>query len=403
MLMQILEGIKVSDVTQFISGSRCTQILADMGAEVVKVEPPQGDTMRMLFKLTPGAERNYSVLNHNKYGLAVDMREPEGREVVLRLATISDIFVHNLIPGYLEKQGLGYEDIRSRRNDIIYASISGFGAVGVAPERAAFDIIAQATGGQFWNDQDTLLVPDNYWGDLMTAAYAAVSILLALIHRMKTGQGQYIDISMQDVMYYNNYRAMMDRALKPIVADVEKRLGRRPEDVLNSSDRMPFYGFFKAKDGKVAIVSLTARQWKDLTEIIGRPEMAEDPKFSDVIAQIHNQEEAVSLIEEWIRVRTSQEIITVLEGKKIPCGIAYTSAQVNDDENLRQRGMYRRVHHEKYGDIDIPGFPFKFSDVSGSIRILAPGLGEHSRFILEQRLGYTSDKVQELYERGTII
>lgn len=401
--MQILEGIKVSDVTQFISGSRCTQILADMGAEVVKVEPPQGDTMRMLFKLTPGAERNYSVLNHNKYGLAVDMREPEGREVVLRLATISDIFVHNLIPGYLEKQGLGYEDIRSRRNDIIYASISGFGAVGVAPERAAFDIIAQATGGQFWNDQDTLLVPDNYWGDLMTAAYAAVSILLALIHRMKTGQGQYIDISMQDVMYYNNYRAMMDRALKPIVADVEKRLGRRPEDVLNSSDRMPFYGFFKAKDGKVAIVSLTARQWKDLTEIIGRPEMAEDPKFSDVIAQIHNQEEAVSLIEEWIRVRTSQEIITVLEGKKIPCGIAYTSAQVNDDENLRQRGMYRRVHHEKYGDIDIPGFPFKFSDVSGSIRIPAPGLGEHSRFILEQRLGYTSDKVQELYERGTII
>jgi len=403
MLMQILEGIKVSDVTQFISGSRCTQILADMGAEVVKVEPPQGDTMRMLFKLTPGAERNYSVLNHNKYGLAVDMREPEGREVVLRLATISDIFVHNLIPGYLEKQGLGYEDIRSRRNDIIYASISGFGAVGVAPERAAFDIIAQATGGQFWNDQDTLLVPDNYWGDLMTAAYAAVSILLALIHRMKTGQGQYIDISMQDVMYYNNYRAMMDRALKPIVADVEKRLGRRPENVLNSSDRMPFYGFFKAKDGKVAIVSLTARQWKDLTEIIGRPEMAEDPKFSDVIAQIHNQEEAVSLIEEWIRVRTSQEIITVLEGKKIPCGIAYTSAQVNDGENLRQRGMYRRVHHEKYGDIDIPGFPFKFSDVSGSIRMPAPGLGEHSRFILEQRLGYTSDKVQELYERGTII
>ncbi|MGB7575688.1 MAG: CoA transferase [Thermodesulfobacteriota bacterium] len=401
--MQILEGIKVTDVTQFISGSRCTQILADMGAEVVKVEPPQGDTMRMIFNLTPGAERNYSVLNRNKYGIAVDMREPEGREVVLRLATMSDIFVHNLIPGYLEKQGLGYEDIRSRRNDILYAAISGFGAVGVAPERAAFDIIAQATGGQFWNDQDTLLVPDNYWGDLMTGAYAAVSILLALIHRMKTGRGQYIDISMQDVMYYNNYRAMMDKALKPIVADVEKRLGRRPEDVLNSSDRMPFYGFFKAKDGKVAIVSLTARQWKDLTEIIGRPEMAEDPKFSNLIAQIHNHEEAVELIEEWTTGRTSQEIISILERKKIPCGIAYTSAQVNDDENLKQREMFRRVHHEKYGDIDIPGFPFKFSDASGSIRMPAPGLGEHSRFILEQWLGYTSEEVRALYGKGIIL
>ena len=401
--MQILEGIKVTDITQFISGSRCTQILADMGAEVVKVEPPQGDTMRMIFSLTPGAERNYSVLNRNKYGLAVDMREPQGREVILKLATMSDIFVHNLIPGYLEKQGLGYEDIRPLRNDIIYAAISGFGAVGVAPERAAFDIIAQATGGQFWNDQDTFLVPDNYWGDLMTGAYAAMSILLALIHRMKTGQGQYIDVSMQDVMYYNNYRAMMDKALEPIVADVEKRLGRRPEDVLNSSDRMPFYGFFKAKDGKVAIVSLTARQWRDLSEIIGRPEMAGDPKFSNLIAQIHNHEEAVELIEEWTTGRTSQEIISILETKKIPCGIAYTSAQVNDDENLKQREMFRRVHHEKYGDIDIPGFPFKFSDASGSIRMPAPGLGEHSRFILEQWLGYGPEEVQALYGKGIIL
>jgi len=401
--MQILEGIKITDVTQFISGSRCTQILADMGAEVVKVEPPQSDTLRMIFNMTPGAERNYSVLNRNKYGIAVNMREPRGRAIIQKLATMSDIFVHNLIPGSLEKQGLGYEDIRPLRNDIIYAAISGFGAVGVAPERAAFDIIAQATGGQFWNDQDTFLVPDNYWGDLMTGAYAAVSILLALIHRMKTGRGQYIDVSMQDVMYYNNYRAMMDKALEPIVADVEKRLGRKPQDVLNSSDRMPFYGFFKARDGKVAIVSLTARQWRDLSEIIGRPEMAEDPKFSNLIAQIHNHEEAVELIEEWTTGRTSQEIISILERKKIPCGIAYTSAQVNDDENLKQREMFRRVHHEKYGDIDIPGFPFKFSDASGSIRMPAPGLGEHSRFILEQWLGYTSEEVQALYGKGIIL
>lgn len=401
--MQILEGIKVTDVTQFISGSRCTQILADMGVGVVKVEPPKGDTLRMIFNMTPGAERNYSVLNRNKYGIAVNMREPQGREVILKLATVSDIFVHNLIPGSLDKQGLGYEDIRPLRNDIIYAAISGFGAVGVAPERAAFDIIAQATGGQFWNDQDTFLVPDNYWGDLMTGAYAAVSILLALIHRMKTGRGQYIDVSMQDVMYYNNYRAMMDKALEPIVADVEKRLGRKPQDVLNSSDRMPFYGFFRARDGKVAIVSLTARQWRDLSEIIGRPEMAEDPKFSNLIAQIHNHEEAVELIEEWTTGHTSQEIISILEGKKIPCGIAYTSAQVNDDENLKQREMFRRVHHEKYGDIDIPGFPFKFSNASGSIRMPAPGLGEHSRFILEQWLGYTSEEVQELYGKGIIL
>lgn len=246
-------------------------------------------------------------------------------------------------------------------------------------------------------------MPDNFWGDLVTGAYATISILLALIHKMKTGQGQYIDISMQDVMYYNNYRAMMDKALEPIMAQVEKGLGRKPKDVLNSSDRMPFYGFFKAKDGKVAIVSLTARQWKDLVETIGRPEMASDPKFSNLLTQIHNHEEAVSLIEKWTAAHTSQEIISILESKKIPCGIAYTAAQVNEDENLKQRGMFERVYHEKFGDIDIPGFPFKFSDTSGTIRMPAPGLGEHNRLILEQWLGYTSDEVEKLYKKGTIV
>ncbi len=400
--MQTLEGIKVIDITQFISGSRCTQILADMGAEVVKVEPPQGDTLRMIFNMTPGVERNYSVFNRNKYGIAVNMREPQGREIIRKLAAMSDILVHNLMPGSLEKQGLGYEDVRSLKEDIIYAAISGFGATGTTPERAAFDIIAQATGGQFWNNQETFLMPDNVWGDLVTGAYAAISILLALIHRIKTGRGQYIDISMQDVMYYNKYRAMMDKALEPIIAEVEKRLGRKPKDVLNSSDRMPFYGFFKARDGKVAIVSLTPRQWKDLAETIGHPEMASDPRFSNVLGQIHNHQEAVRLIEEWTAAHTSQQIISILESKRIPCGIAYTVPQVNNDENLKQREMFQRVHHAKYGDIDIPGFPFKFSEASGSIRMPAPGLGEHSGLILEKWLGYTSEDVRELYKRGII-
>ncbi|MBM4348350.1 MAG: CoA transferase [Deltaproteobacteria bacterium] len=401
--MQILEGIKVVDLTQFIAGSRCTQILADMGADVVKVEPPHGDTLRMIFKMTPGAERNYSVFNRNKYGLAVNMNDPQGREVILKLATISDIFVHNLIPGSIEKFGLGYEDVRFLKKDIIYVGISGFGASGVGPERAAFDIIAQATGGQFWNNQDTFLMPDNFWGDLVTGAYATISILFALIHKMKTGQGQCIDISMQDVMYYNNYRALMDKGLEPIMAQVEKELGRKPKDVLNSSDRMPFYGFFKSKDGKVAIVSITTRQWKDLVEIIGCPEMATDPKFSNLLVQIHNHKEAVALIEEWTVEHTSQEIISILESKKIPCGIAYTSEQVNVDENLKQRGMFQKVYHETFGDIDIPGFPFKFLDTSGTIRMPAPGLGEHNRLILEQWLGYTSDEVGELYKKGTML
>jgi CoA:oxalate CoA-transferase len=401
--MQILEGLKVIDLTQFISGSRCTQILGDMGAEVVKIEPPSGDTLRMIFKLMPGAERCYSVFNRNKYGLALNWRDPRGSEVIRKLAARSDIFVHNLIPGSLEKSGLGYEDIRKLRTDIIYTHISGFGATGVQPDRAAFDIIAQAVGGLYWNDQDTFLLPNNYWGDLSSGAYAAIATLLAIIHRMKTGRGQYIDISMQDVMYYNNYRTMMDKALEPIMGDVEQRLGRNPKDVLNSPDRMPFYGFFKSKDGKVAIVSLTARQWKDLVDTIGRPDMATDPKFNNIIVQIHNHDEAVSLIEEWTTKHTSQEIISILERKKIPCGIAYTAEQVNRDENLKTRDMFRKIPHAQYGEIDIPGFPFKFSEADGVMKMAAPSIGEHSRMILEKWLGYEPEDVDKLFADGVVL
>ena len=187
--MQILDGIKVIDATQFISGSRCTQLLADMGADVVKVEPPEGDTLRINFQLMPGAERCYSVLNRNKYGIAVNWQEKQGQEIMRGLAAKAGIFVQNLIPGALERNGLGYDDLKKLKPDIIYTQISGFGAAGINPERAAFDIIAQATGGQFWNDQETYLMPANYWGDLMAGAYAANATLLAMIHKMKPGHG----------------------------------------------------------------------------------------------------------------------------------------------------------------------------------------------------------------------
>jgi len=401
--VQILENVKVVDMAQFISGSRCTQILADMGAQVVHVEPPEGDTLRLIFKLLGGAERNYSILNRNKYGMSINSREPKGQKIIQRLLADSDIFVHNLIPGSLEKYNLGYEHIKKVNENIIYVAISGFGATGINPERAAFDIIAQATSGQFWNDPETLMPPTNHWADFMSGSYAALSALMALIHKMNRNEGQYIDVSMQDVLYFNNYRAMAHKAMGPIMENVEKVLGRKPEDVLNSSDRMPFYGFFRSKDGKVAIVAMTPRQWKNLTEIIGRPEMASDPEFSNLVVQIHNHQAAVGFIEEWTTQHTSKEIVATLEGKKIPCGIAYTLDEVTEDENLRQRGMFEEVSHEEFGAIDIPGIPYNFSKTPGSIRMPAPGLGEHNHFILENWLGYKPHEITALQDEGIII
>ena len=398
----ILDGIRVIDMTQFISGSRCTQLLADMGATVVHVEPKEGQTLRLIFSLVPGAERNFSIFNRNKYGLSLDWRHPDGREILLKLVRLSDIFVHNLIPGTLERHGLGYQDLKEIRPDIIHVAISGFGEEGVNPERAAFDIIAQAVSGHFWNDQESLRLPSNYWADLMSGAYAANAALLALIHRMKTGEGGHVDISMQDVLYSNNYRAMVDKCMAPVMPAIEKTLGRKPRDVLNSDDRMPFYGFFKTKDGKVAIVSLTGRQWRALAEIIESPELAADPRFNSIIGQIHNHNEAVGIIEQWTSRHASQEIIRLLEAKKIPCGIAYTLDQVNLDENLGARGMFAHVKHARFGDVDVPGIPYHFSQVSGDIRMPGPDLGEHNELILSQWLGYSRDAIETLRTAGVI-
>jgi CoA:oxalate CoA-transferase len=400
--MSVLEGIRVIELAQFISGSRCTQILADMGAEVVHVEPPEGQTLRIIFGLVPGAERGFSVFNRNKYGLAIDFRKPEGSDAVRRLVKETDVFVHNHVPGSLEKYGLGYDDLKKIKKDIIHISISGFGETGVNPERVAFDIITQATSGHFWNDQKGLRTPSNYWADLTAGAYAANAVLLALIHRMKTGNGQHIDMSMQDVLYFSNYRAMLDRAIGPSMEDANKTLGRMPRDVLNSDDRMPFYGFFRTSDGKVAIVAITSRQWKDLSEIVGRPELQNDPKYNNLISQIRNHNEAVAIIEEWTVLHTSAEVVESLEKRKIPCGTAYTCEQVNSDENLKSRGMLTKITHPQFGEVDIPGIPYKFSDTAGSIRMPGPGLGEHNLLILRDWLGYTDQELDELREKKII-
>lgn len=153
----------------------------------------------------------------------------------------------------------------------------------------------------------------------------------------------------------------------------------------------------------MAIVALTPRQWKDLTSIIGKPEMATDSKFENIIVQIKNHSEAVSLIEEWTEKKTSEEIIEILQRKKTPCGIAYTSWEINHDSNLQMRQMFQKIEHPQFGAIDIPGFPFKLSECEMSIRMPAPTLGEHTRIILEKKLGYTSQQIEELYRDKVVV
>ena len=225
-MKKALEGVRVLDLSQFLSGPRAAQLLAEMGAEVIKVESPVGETMRMLAMLIPGAERVFAIINRNKKGLVINFRTEKGIELFKELVKKSDVLVENFAPGTMAKMGLSYDKLKDLNPRLIYAVITGFGLTGPWAGRTAFDIIAQATGGIMHANRQDDRPPSVFFGDMVSGAYCAVGILGALFWREKSGIGQLIDISMQDVMYAHNYQALSDRALEPVEASLTATLGR---------------------------------------------------------------------------------------------------------------------------------------------------------------------------------
>ena len=254
-----LEGIRVLDLSMFLSGPRASQILADFGAEVVKLEPPSGETMRIWMKLIPDQEESMTHWHRNKKGISLDIRNPEGAKILRELVAHFDVLIENLAPGTMEKRGLGYDDLKTVNPGLIYCSISGFGKDSPNSHRVAFDIISQATGGIMAAQRVKHRSPGVFFGDLVSGAYAAIGILSALRFRDQSGEGQFIDISMQDVMYFHNFRAMQVRMQKDPerVAEV---MGGTFEDLFTGEEGLPFRRPFQAKDGYVAVVFLTDRQ-----------------------------------------------------------------------------------------------------------------------------------------------
>ena len=231
-----LEGLRVLDLSMFLSGPRASQILADLGAEVVKVEPPSGETMRLWMMLIPDQEESMTHWHRNKKGISLDIRNPEGARILRQLVVHFDALIENLAPGTMEKCGLGYDDLKTINPGLIYCSISGFGKRSPNSRRVAFDIIAQATGGIMAAQGVRHRSPGVFFGDLVSGAYASIGILAALRHREHTGQGQLVDVSMQDVMYFHNFRAMQVRMQKDPERIAEAR-GGTFEDLFTSEER----------------------------------------------------------------------------------------------------------------------------------------------------------------------
>jgi CoA:oxalate CoA-transferase len=400
--MKVLEGIRVLDLSQFLSGPRTGQLLAFLGAEVIKVEPPQGDTMRMLMTVS-GSERTLSCLHQDKKSIVINLQNPAGREVFLGLVDRSDVIIENFKAGTMEKLGLSWDMLNKRNPRLVYASISGFGRTGPLAERTAFDIISQATGGTMFGNGIPDRPPGVFFGDLGTGGHCAMGVLAALFARERTGRGQLVDFSMQDIMYFHNFWGFSEKANGDVKEEIIQIFGREMTQLLTDYEHpMPYWNSYKATDGYVVVVALTDAQWNNLLDIIGRPDLKGDERFSSFVTRTKNADEGRVFVEEWMNRHSWREIVDKLTTKRIPCGKVQDYDEINNDPQLAARGMYQQVTHARLGTIDVPGVPFHMSDTPPSFSKPCPDLGEHTDEILSSVLGADEKKIAELREKGAV-
>jgi crotonobetainyl-CoA:carnitine CoA-transferase CaiB-like acyl-CoA transferase len=379
-----LEGIRIIDLTQMLAGPFCTQMLADQGAEVIKVEPVDGDQTRIVGPFrADDALRSYggyfASVNRNKYSVVIDLKKKEGRELLLRLTDGADAVVENYRTGVMDRLGLSCETMQTRNPRLVYAAIRGFGdpRTGKSPyvDWPAYDVVAQAMGGVMGitgPDRHTPMKVGPGVGDLMPAAMAAFGIVSAILRAGRTGQGQFVDVSMVDSVLSLCERIVHQHAFLDAVAVPE-------------GNHHPFlcpFGMFPASDGFVTIAAHTDVHWPILCRLIGIEHMLADPRFASVQERRAHQDIILEAVSSFTRRHSKQELLAILGGH-VPFGPVYDVREIVADPHFRARDMIVEVEQPGCAaPVAIAGVPVKMSGTPGRVRFRAPLLGEHTDRVL---------------------
>ena len=391
-----LEGVKVLDLTQIMAGPYCTMMLADMGADVVKVEKPNGgdDTRRMGPPFIEGESAAFLGINRNKRSVVVDIRSDDGREIVLDMARQYDILVQNFRPGSLERMGLGYEQVREINPAMVYCTISGFGVTGPYARRGGFDLVTQGMSGlmSVTGHPDS---PPTKIGvpvcDLNAGMFAALGILTAYINRLKTGEGQHVDTSLlEGGIAYTFWESAMYFAT-----------GEAPGPKGSAHRLTAPYQAFETSDGYVNVGAANQANWERLCAAIGRDELVSDPRFVEPRDRMNNLDALISTLEQTFSQKTSERWLNALEAAGVPAGPIYDIEQVYNDPQVRAREMVVETDHPVAGRTDNIGIPVKLSETPGRFRTPAPTLGQHTDEVLQQ-LGRTDTEIAVLRSRGAV-
>lgn len=398
-----LDGIRVIDLTQVLAGPFCTQILADHGAEVLKVEPLRGDETRRLGPYRADDELRaisgyYQSVNRNKKSIALDLKTPEGRQVLLDLIDGADAVVENSRGGVMERLDLSYELLSSRNPKLVYAAIRGFGdsRSGESPYAAwpAFDIVGQAMGGMMGitgPDADTPIKVGPGVGDLIPGLFAVIGIVMALMNARQSGAGQFVDVSMVDCVLATSER----------IVNQYSYTGRIPRPEGNRHPLLCPYGVVRAADGWLTLSAPTDAFWRKLLTLIARHDLVDDARYSANEARLARQDEVYAVVEDFTRTKTKAEL-TELFGGVIPFGPIYDVSDIFTDPHFRIRDMLVDVDQPGSATpVTVAGVPIKMSLTPGRVRHRAPLLGEHTREILGTA-GYAGAAADRLFHNNIV-
>ncbi|MCJ7605427.1 MAG: CoA transferase [Dehalococcoidales bacterium] len=396
-MASVLEGIKVLDFTQVYSGPFCTLMLKDLGADIIKVERPgSGDLTRNDFPHTEGLEGGaYIILNRGKKSVTIDLKSEKGRAIIKELIKKVDVLVENFSPGTMDKLGLGSEEICEANPSLIYASISAYGQTGPYRDYPGFDPVAQAMGGMtaVTGFPEQPVRSGVSIADFTSGLFTATSILGAIIHRMKTGEGQTIDISMQQSIWQ---LASIEFSPYYFLA------GQEPPRLGNGHAAMIPCNVYPTTDGGLFIAAGVLDQVKRLYTAIGREDLIDTPLCANQSERIKHRDEINEIISAWTKNMSTDDVMKTLQAVDVPCSRVPAFSEVCNDPQLISRNAIIEVEQLISGKVKVPGSLFKMSRTPGKIDYPAPFLGENNQDILADLLGYTDEEIGKLSDEGII-
>ncbi|MAZ02391.1 MAG: carnitine dehydratase [Sneathiella sp.] len=384
-----LAGVRVLDFTSMMAGPYCTRLLADLGAEVIKIEPLKGDYMRFQPPLRGECSRYFGHLNAGKKSIAVDLKSEAGIEVIRSLVASSDVVVENFRPGVMARLGLNYESLDKINPRIIYCSISGYGQDGPKSKKPAYAPMIHAASGydltllQYQEEQEKPAITGVFVADILGGLYSTSAIQTALYQRERSGIGQEIDTTLLECM------------LNLLIYEIQ--FEQQP-----STARRPRYGPLPTKDGNIIVVPINANNFKNLCEVTGHPEWMEDPLFLTPGDRVKNWDELMARVGTWTAERTALECEDILLDAGVPASRYLTVGEAMQDPQAEHRGSFAEVEDTE-GGFRVVNPPYKMSGTGTHVRPNVPGLGQHTEEVLKTVAGYDADNISALRDAKTLV